>query len=454
MAGHPNYTDEQLQSIVEDVRESNGLSISKYTELLYFAAINEDTPQNRALFTRVINKYIYPSLDENGKITPPSNFSSRDLTREMNALARRPHNKYQMIFGIATIDGDKFLPKSITIDGYKYHQISWQTVRQNLKKHNKFPQFLNTFAKTVRPIEILPFPDSVIINFTGNDFYKHLERLLSKHIYYQVEIDALDAELATSIIDDTFGKVLWAATAAWATTAQGTTWTSSGLLVRRAPAMMNGVYQAFDVDKNNLALLQDTERKVKAEQKLLSSTEPKHDEDRLHLYRKILNMLLNPRDYCARTRLIKVTKVLHEALSSDNVNNRHLKLWQCVELGIGWRFRKEKDIIRTLKRYYDPSLATNGIWMVIGDYVHTKRCTHVHEGTELTWDVHGTYDPALNLYMDYVRVVIMMLTYFGDSRRPKFIRDEESFKKLMEYYAQDNKDLALAKWVKSHRYGN
>lgn len=462
MANQPDYTEKQLAQIVKCARECGGLLSEKYLELLYFAVVDDDTPQNRALFGRAIRKYVCTSEVEDGSLAPSEEFSKNDLKQKMEELRRQVRRKYRLYFGVATVDGEKYLPNNITIDGIRYRKAAWGTVRRELVKHEKMVQFLNTFAGTVRLADVVAFADEQALEFTSDNFYKRLEKLLSQQLYYCVEIEALDVELATEIVDATFGKVLWAASATWAMTSQSVTWNASGELTRRAPAMMSGVYLAMkgdepdaskksDIADGDLVILQDTNRKVKAEQKFLTGNSAKSDEKRLRMYRGILGMLLWPQGNYARVKLGLVARVLHDALSSNDVNNRHLELWQCMELGVGWKRRREKDVMQTLKHYYNPEVEANAVWGIIGDYVHAKRCEFVHECAKLERDSFGTYDSALNLYMDYARATLMLLMYFGDSRRTSLVRDKEGFNKLMEYYAQDSKDLMVAKWVERHR---
>lgn len=459
------YSEDQKRTICETAQRSL-LPNDKYGQLLYFAMYGRKKDTNRYnVFSKNINKYLFRRSDPNGDILPPEPFNEQSIRVKVEREINTGYKKYSIIFGIATIDGHKYLPKQIRLAGNSYSQVKWRTVKSYLKKHNQETAYLNTFIRTANLVDFIHPPEVQRVNFTSQNIYSKIEEYLSKNIYYKVSLSALDEEAASEIAENDFKKVLAAASVTYIMSSQNITWTRSGIMQRRAPAMFNGVFLVTDISKNRLSLLENDDKILQANQSLLKNTDKQLIPSILKNYSAILAKTKNSTNVIDE-KITVASSILHDALSSRNIATRQLGLWQCLESGIGWDGRREKDIIKTLKNFYDPSNPNNAIWNIIGDYVLAKRGLYVHEATALSRDSHGTYDSSLNLYHDYINAMFVLLIFMSDNKNKLKIKSEEDFQNFMEHYKLNNqllheeankinKDAHTVDWLlKNRNYGN
>lgn len=445
--------EEDLKYICDLYAESTGIFDEKGIELLYYAMYGKNPDsENHNIFSTVISEYLYIHPDENSKTVPPLPFDSKAIKEKISIKKKKQIRKFNVFFGIATKDGDEYLPKRIRINKHYYCRIQWNSIAKLLKKYNKTIDYFNDFLRTANLVDIIYVNDKSRLNFSSEQFYQKVEQALSRNLYFKTTIYASDEEEASSIAESDFKRVLSATTSAYVLYSQDTTWSRSGVLKRRSPAMFNGVFIVLDEVNNKLLLPESDEKILTADQELLQ-TNPKKNKLIINHLKNILKHtnrdILNP----VEKRLLLVNTILYDSLSSRNVASRQLGLWQTIESGIAWNDCREKDIINTLKSFYDMDNRENIVWSLIGDYILEKRGLYVHGGKTLNRDSHGSYDTTLNFYLDYIRSELKIILFLARGK-PKIEYDID-YDIFMKSYGLKKKNLKITEWISKNRnYGH
>lgn len=443
------YKEEDLKYICNLYAQSTSIFNEKGIELLFYAMYGKNPDsENHNIFSTIISKYLYAHLDENLKTIPPLPFDSKTIRKEIAVKKKEQIRKFLVFFGIATKDGDKYLPKRIGINKHNYCRIQWNSITKLLKKYNKTTEYFNNFLRTANLVDFVYVDDKNKLNFSSKQFYQKIEKALSRNLYFKTIIYASDEEEASSIAENDFKRILSATTSAYVLSSQDTTWSRSGILKRRSPAMFNGVFIVLDEAHSKIHLPELDEKILTADQDLLQ-TNPKKNKMVINHFKNILRHTnrntLNP----VEKRLLLVGTLLYDSLSSRNVSSRHLGLWQTIESGIAWNDCREKDIVNTLKSFYNMENRENIVWSLIGDYILEKRGLYVHEGKTLNRDSHGSYDTALNLYLDYIRSELKILLFLTKGK-PK-IENNTDYEIFMKTYGLTSKNLKIAEWISKNR---
>lgn len=443
------YKEEDLKYICNLYAQSTSIFNEKGIELLFYAMYGKNPDsENHNIFSAVISEYLYAHPGENSKTIPPLLFDSEAIKKKISIKKKTQIRKFNVLFGIATKDGNKYLPKRIYIDKHNYCRIQWNSIIRLLKKYNKTTEYFNDFLRTANLVDFIYIEDKSKLNFSSEQFYEQVEKALSKNLYFKTTIYASDEEEASSVAESDFKRVLSAAVSAYVLSYQDTTWSRSGILKRRSPAMFNGVFIVLDELHNKLHLPESDEKILTADQELLQ-TSPKKNKLIINHYKNILNHTnkndLNP----VEKRLLSINNILYDSLSSRNIANRQLGLWQTIESGITWNNCREKDIINTLKSFYDMGNRENIVWSLIGDYILEKRGLYVHEGKTLNRDSHGSYDTTLNLYLDYIRSELKIILFLAKGK-PK-IESNADYEIFMKSYGFKKKNLKIAEWISKNR---
>ncbi len=443
------YKEEDLKYICDLYAQSADIFNEKGIELLFYAMYGKNPDsENHNIFSAVISEYLYAHLDENSKTVPPLLFDNEAIKKKISIKKKTQIRKFNVFFGIATKDGDKYLPKRIHINKHNYCRIQWSSIIKILKKYGKMTEYFNDFLRTANLVDFIYVEDKSKLNFSSEQFYEKVEKALSKNLYFKTTIYVSDEEEASSVAENDFKRILSATTSAYVLSSQDATWSRSGVLKRRSPAMFNGVFIVLDELHSKLHLPESDEKILTADQELLQ-TSPKKNRLVINHYKNILKhtnkSVLSP----VEKRLLLINNILYDSLSSRNVASRQLGLWQTIESGIAWNNCREKDIINTLKSFYDMENRENIIWSLIGDYILEKRGLYVHEGKTLNRDSHGSYDTTLNLYLDYIRSELKIILFLAKGK-PK-IKNDTEYDIFMKTYGLRKKNLEIADWISKNR---
>lgn len=443
------YKEEDLKYICDLYSQSAGIINEKGIELLFYALYGKNPDsENHNIFSTVISEYLYTHPDENSKTVPPLPLDSKAIKEKISIKKKKQIRKFNVFFGVATKDGDKYLPKRIHINKHNYCRVQWSSIAKLLKKYNKTTEYFNDFLRTANLVDIIYVDDNSIPSFSSQQFYEKIQLALSKNLFFKTTIYATDEEEASTIAENDFKRVLSAATSAYVLSSQDTVWSRSGVLKRKSPAMFNGIFIIFDETNDKLHLPESDEKVLAADQELLQTNQKKNKLVINH-YKTILNHTNKSALNTVEKRLLLVNTLLYDSLSSRNVANRQLGLWQTIESGIKWNDCREKDIINTLKSFYNIENRDNIVWSLIGDYILEKRGLYVHKGKTLNRDSHGSYDTTLNLYLDYIRSELKIILFLAKGK-PK-IENNTDYEIFMKTYGLGKNNLKIAEWISKNR---
>jgi hypothetical protein len=301
-------------------------------------------------------------------------------------------------------------------------------------------------------LQKLPIQDFVVTassgeaSFSAKDIYRSVDNLLRKHIFYSVKIYAPDSNVAQSKAEEAFMGVM--ASIAYVYTARNMnhTWNTNGNMTRRTPAIFNGVFVTILEENANFYYL--NELVLKADVKLMGGDVDRNKKT-MELFKRLLKIYKSKSNNIVEDKIRVAGRVLYKALSSRRPEIRHLGLWQCIESCLGWRDRKEAEIIDTLKNYYDMGNPNNITWSVMGDYIKDKRNQYVHEGVAIQHDPFGSYDTTLNIYHEYLMVMLGLLLYLESNK--KEFQSVKDYKNYLELYAMSKERLKMASRLKESR---
>lgn len=381
-----------------------------------------------AIFLRAITDLIKSTK---GK----SHFSSVDIKQEFNEIkSKLKYKKFIVYFGLVHNDSNKtYLPKKFKANNIQFSKIKFSSYFTKMGAEYQ-KQYLENFLEN----------ESLEKCILTDDIQSKVLQKLYKQTFYKAVLFNDSPQNAIDKVEEIFLKVLLApiACANLMSDKEMTIFSKFNIIKRKTPVVYNGIFavhedkhpQFYFGARNEIILQNNSKDFIK-------------NHSTIH---KMKNIAKKDNQTCVEKKIVTISTNLYEALSTNNLDKRHLTLWRCIELFTDSNI-SEKDTMNILKKYYN----NDATWNAIGDYIVQSRNDYVHRGIQIEKDIFDSNDTILNYYHEYIQAEMHILFCM---QKNKLGTSEEDYNTFLDCYKQNNENISRvyknARWLMKHRkYG-